>query len=144
MLHGWFKRSTGQPYVEGFVVFPRLGVMGSVRFLVDTGADRTALMPDDCDYIGVSYETLHAEARSVGVGGAMRHFNEPTVIMFDEPGRRVFQYENRTIIAEPNPQTKNLPSLLGRDILDRWRMVYDKPNGKLTFTPRSADRIVRL
>ena len=37
------------------------------------------------------------------------------------------------------PDTLDLPSLLGRDILDRWRMVYDPEMGLLEFEVRSAD-----
>lgn len=31
---------------------------------------------------------------------------------------------------------------LGRDIIDRWRMVYDRTDGVLEFTVRSADAIL--
>jgi hypothetical protein len=31
------------------------------------------------------------------------------------------------------------PSLLGRDVLDRWRMNYDPSRDSLKFTVRSAD-----
>lgn len=102
------------------------------------------MMPTDCRHIGVSYDTLAGESRGVGVGGALRHFSEPSVLMFSEPGKRVFQYESRTMIAEPNSHTENLPSLLGRDILDRWRMVYEPLREILTFTPKKADRIIDL
>ena len=32
-----------------------------------------------------------------------------------------------------------LPSLLGRDVIDRWRMVYDPQTPLLEFSIRSAD-----
>lgn len=41
----------------------------------------------------------------------------------------------------PDPRSYgNLPSILGRDVLRRWRMVYDEPRSVLSFTVRSADR----
>ncbi|MDE2695873.1 MAG: hypothetical protein OXH97_05080 [Chloroflexota bacterium] len=42
-------------------------------------------------------------------------------------------------IAPVQPDTLDLPSLLGREILDRWRMVYDPEIGVLEFDVRSAD-----
>ena len=43
----------------------------------------------------------------------------------------------------PAPQTSQaLPSVLGRDVLQRWRMVYDHQLGELSFTVRQADRTV--
>ena len=45
-------------------------------------------------------------------------------------------------IAEPTTANAIFPSLLGRDVLNRWRMEYDPAYSKLEFTGRSADRTV--
>ena len=42
-------------------------------------------------------------------------------------------------IAPVQTDAFDIPSLLGRDILDRWRMVYDPEMGLLEFEVRSAD-----
>ena len=34
----------------------------------------------------------------------------------------------------------DIPSLLGRDILNRWRMVYDPSIDELSFEVHTADR----
>ena len=42
-------------------------------------------------------------------------------------------------IAQVTAATRTLPSLLGRDVLNRWRMDYDPTRSLLTFTVRTAD-----
>jgi hypothetical protein len=44
MLRGRCSAETGRPILTGYVTIPSLGVSGAVRFLMDTGADKTAIM----------------------------------------------------------------------------------------------------
>jgi hypothetical protein len=48
------------------------------------------------------------------------------------------------LIAAPMPDIMQLPSLLGRDVLDRWKMTYDPGAGRLSFRPRSWDQRLPL
>ena len=65
---------------------------------------------------------------------------ESAVLFFDEPNRNLARaYAVSLIIPEPNAQLGSLPSLLGRDVLDRWYMHYDPSRAKLSFTVRGAD-----
>lgn len=50
----------------------------------------------------------------------------------------VYVYALDIEIAPPSPDALALPSLLGRDILDRWRMVYGPSYGILEFEVRTA------
>ncbi len=45
MLIGRFGHTSGRPYFEARVVLPHLNVAGNVSFLLDTGADKSLLMP---------------------------------------------------------------------------------------------------
>ena len=54
MLKGWFGDTTGRPYIEARIAFPRLRALGLVSFVLDTGADRSLLMPRDCILTGVN------------------------------------------------------------------------------------------
>ena len=139
MLYGRFGDTSGRPYMEGRLLLPRLRLRADVSFVVDTGADRSVLMPLDAQRIGVDFSRLSGEVESVGIGGLVRNYTEQAVLVFNEPSRRLVGYFINLEITSPGPDIEDVPSLLGRDVLDRWRMNYDPGNSRLTFTVRSMD-----
>ena len=58
MLRGRFGDSTGRPYIEGRLIIPRLNIKSDMSFLVDTGADRSLLMPGDGRRLAIDYSKL--------------------------------------------------------------------------------------
>lgn len=139
MIEGRFGNTSGRPYVEGRVYFPRFDLSGDISFLVDTGADASLLNPSDVMRMGVDLDLLEGAAESVGLGGAIQCFVEPAWVIFTADDGTAYIYEVGLEIAPAQPDTLDLPSLLGREILDRWRMVYDPTVGELEFEVRSAD-----
>src|SRR5262245_48262631 len=125
MLTGRFGDTSGAPYIEARVSFPRLGLRGLVSFLVDTGADGTVLMPIDSLKLGVDFGSLRNPTSSQGVGGIAHGFNERVVLSFSDR-RHVFSYVLRIEVLAPAAHNMRLPSLLGRDILDQWRCIIDR------------------
>lgn len=144
MLRGRFGDTTGRPYIEGRLIVPGQGLSSNLSFLVDTGADRTMLMPADARQMGLDYGRLTRRTESVGIGGTSLNFVEQATLVFLEPERFLHVYFIDIRIAAPSPEIMDLPSLLGRDVLDRWRMTYDPEKGLLTFRVRSADQRIRI
>ena len=73
------------------------------------------------------------------------HSAEPAAVLFTDPGRAAYIYKIDLAIADPStPDIDDLPSLLGRDVLDNWRMVYVPLKNGLTFTVLSADLTIDL
>ena len=145
MLHGRYGDTSGRPYLEGRLFLPRLGIQGDISFLVDTGADRTLLMVDDAQLLGIDYSKLKlSKQSSVGIGGVARHFVERGIVVFAEPGRYLYAYEIQIAIAQPEKSLKRVPSLLGRDIISRWQMIYAPRRSNLRFTVLSSDLKVRI
>ncbi|MDE2695872.1 MAG: hypothetical protein OXH97_05075 [Chloroflexota bacterium] len=68
MIDGRFGDTSGRPYVEGRVYFPRFDLEGDISFLVDTGADASLLNPGDVARIGVDVDLLEGRAESFGLG----------------------------------------------------------------------------
>ncbi|GEM_PF-6635547 len=66
-LIGQFEHATGQPHLEGRLILPRLNIRAKISFLVDTGADRTLLMPQDSLDMRLDYNQLAASAVSIGI-----------------------------------------------------------------------------
>ncbi len=107
-----------------------------MSFLVDTGADTTLLMPADSRKLGVNFGTLRNPTVSQGVGGLARGFTEQTVLGFSD-GRYVYSYLLDLELSASTKENQRLPSLLGRDVLNRWRMVADYTKRQITFSPRT-------
>ncbi len=136
MLQGRFGNTSGAPYLEGRVSFPRLRLTGLVSFLVDTGADGTVLMPADSKKIGIDFRFLRNPTTSEGIGGAAQGFNEAVILSFSDRSY-IYSYLLNIEISAPTKHNHRFPSLLGRDVLKHWRFVMDATQGQVTFTPRT-------
>lgn len=146
MIRGEFGPA-GQPFVEGYLTLPRFGIARNITFLVDTGAYASCIHPRDGTLAGISFDQLENPVTSDSVGGPATYFRERAVLEFvDGDAREIRSYEVDVLIAKPAADPMHsitrLPSLLGRDIIDRWRMVYDRTEGVLEFTVRSADVVL--
>lgn len=146
MIAGEFGPN-GRPFVEGYLHLPRFGITRDMTFLIDTGADATCIHPRDGRPAGIPFDQLRDDIVSRGVGGQATYFREPAILEFvDGEARTVHSYEVAVNIAKPgeraNDAINTIYSLLGRDIIDRWRMVYDRTEGILKFTVRSADSVL--
>lgn len=140
MLRGYFDRLTGLPSLPGRLIVPGMNFFGDLRFLVDTGAETSLLAPGDGENFFGDYSRLGRRGMSQGTAGTIDTFVERAHFAFTHvDGMSKFVYEVDIRILSPTPGLAGLPSLIGRDILDRWRMVYDPVNSELTFDVHSAD-----
>ena len=138
MLTGRFGDTSGRPYFEGLVLLPRLRLNGHVWFIFDTGADTSLLMPMDARRIGISFSDLQESEKTLGIGGASVNYSERALLAF-EGDNQLYGYEIELKICQPSDEILTIPSLLGRDIIDRWRVTYDKPNLRLVADVATAD-----
>ena len=111
--------------MEGHVLLPRLGRSGNVSFVFDTGADTSLLMPLDTQRMGIDHAMFENEASTLGIGGASENFVESAYLAFVGDDA-LYGYEIELHICKPADELMTLPSLLGRDIIDRWRVTYDR------------------
>ena len=145
MLRGRYGNSTGRPYIAGRLVIPRLNLRSDISFLVDTGADSTVLLVDDAARMKLDYGKLKpAGQETVGIGGKARHHIEPAIVTFEEAGRVLHVYEIDLAIVPYQRNLRRVPSLLGRNILDRWQMSYKPSNDRLVFKVISADHTIKV
>lgn len=140
MLHGRFGESSGRPYVSARVFIPRLELAGNVSFIFDTGADSSVLMPADASTLGVDYDLLSNPFQSFGIGGSAPTYKERARLAFaDDNGRTLYGYDIQLLIHHPTADAMRVPSLLGRNIIDRWRVIYDKSVSELVADVVSSD-----
>ncbi|MDE2822548.1 MAG: hypothetical protein OXK79_03475 [Chloroflexota bacterium] len=124
--------------MEGHVLLPRLGKNGNVSFIFDTGADTSLLMPLDGQRMGIDYGRFQKEETSLGIGGTSDNYIESAYLAFvgDEA---LFGYEIELRVCKPSKDLMTIPSLLGRDIIDQWRVTYDKSALELLAEVISSD-----
>ena len=140
MLHGRFGESSGRPYVSARVFIPKLGLAGNVSFIFDTGADSSVLMPADALTIGVDYSLLSNPFESFGIGGSAPTYVERARVAFaDSNAHLIYGYDIELLIHHPTDNAMRVPSLLGRNIIDRWRVTYDKSVAELVAEVVSSD-----
>jgi hypothetical protein len=78
---------------------------------------------------------------SEGIGGESEGFNERAVLTFSDK-RFIYSYVLKVEISKPTRRNLRFPSLLGRDLLDRWRFVMD-PTRDLVPPSGSRDSALR-
>lgn len=139
MIVGRFGATSGRPYVEGRLTLRRFRISADVSFILDTGADMTVLMPADASRLGVDFAKLDTPCQSQGIGGYSSDFLERALITFLDSSGSLFTFGIDLVISTPSPDIMTVPSLLGRNVIDRWRVVYDPTDGRLEAEVRSFD-----
>jgi hypothetical protein len=96
-------------------------------------------MPADAARLSLDYSKLTQTAISTGIGGQSSDFVAPAMIAFSAPGTPLFLYQVYLRIMRKTEHNEDIPSLLGRDIIGRWRIVFDKPHNVVSADVISAD-----
>jgi len=60
-----------------------------------------------------------------GVGGIVHCYPERAILAFTDPDVVLYAYDINIDIMQDDRDMEQLPSLLGRDILSRWKITYD-------------------
>jgi hypothetical protein len=141
-VSGRYGNTSHAPYVDAFVLIPSIGLRGNVSFLLDTGADCTVLAEVDARRLGMDYAALAHPMRSFGIGGASNDFQEPAVLgIADGPALHLFAIS--LIVKSPDPNLITMPSLLGRDVINRMRITLEHAANNCHIEIVNSDAIVR-
>ena len=124
--------SGGEALIETLVSTE--GMQGTVRFLIDTGADVSILGPDDSLAVlgsavfSIDFASDPRSIRVMGIGGGARHVVRDAVLtLYSTEGER-HSLTMPILIAEPapprlaEPGPPQPPSVLGRDFLRRFHL----------------------
>ena len=158
MLRGYFHGPSATPILKGHVHLPSLDDWAFPRFIVDTGATTTSIHPV---WLTMIFHRPLTMLRKYGTatintfgGGESPIFLMPGDVSFRERGRQ-HTYHIEVGVLDPGPELvpagetllsmwQRFPPILGRDILQHWRMRYDLKREKLEFDVLKADETKRL
>jgi hypothetical protein len=129
------KVEAGRPQVQATIRIPRLRLQSEITFLVDTGSTTTLIHPRDWEALGVLDSDFAGSemVRSTGIGGRTENPIEVCdLFLHHEDGFWDRLYLNLRF-ARPTQTNKRLPSLLGRDIIANYRLVFESTSGLLSL-----------
>ena len=141
-IRGYYKswpNPLSAPYAEVRVELPRLGTFDKIEFLIDTGSDVTCLHPSDAGKLGLSLDRIRPgdSVGFTGVGGSLEYRQEDAILYFADQDGSVLRFFC-DIHFSLHPATERLPSLLGRDFLNRCSLLADYPENRALITPANV------
>jgi len=139
MIRGFLNRGyePPAPFVKVFLTSKNLGVREFLDLHIDTGASSTIILDKDFRYLRLDVKSLKKAKRKIGgIGGLIDSYviEDATMIFKTEEG--VLHEEKLALLVGIHKLDKliederrlimKLPSLLGRDILRKFRLTYDE------------------
>jgi hypothetical protein len=142
-IRGWFS-SDGEPFIGAEVFLPSLGIRSQIKFVLDSGSDETSLGRNDLGRLGIDLEGLErVRWGAVGVGGLVDIYRLPDVhLIFRTEGGKPHSVHLDNIsgreVESRNEEEREilsaLPSVLGRDVIDRFCMIMCRQRGLVILT----------
>jgi len=127
-------------YVVAVLESKLLGIRETVEFLVDTGASRTTICDKDAIKLGIDFSMLEKLGEGMlGVGGVVNTYvlkDVKLVFRREDERSHVESFERIYVLkhAVLDEKILRLPSILGRDMLNKYLFVYDNKRGKVFVT----------
>lgn len=111
-----------------------------VEFPIDTGASRTTLHPRDAlrgagiPEVLLRQPEMWPQSSSLrGIGGGAVYFPVPATHAFTQTDGQELTIEGRIEVAQLNAGNSQIPSLLGGDILQHFKVTMDWPSRSVTL-----------
>lgn len=145
-IHAFFKDNA--PFIDGHIISSSQGIDETIRFLIDTGASHTTILDKDAIRLNINYHHLTPHKYNVsGVGGIVETFIIKDTILYlkstDSPLAKssikltlpilVLRHPLHQMKEEEKIRILRLPSLLGRDVINREKLVYNYRDKKIFF-----------
>ena len=117
-----------------------LGMRETIEFLVDTGASRTTICDKDAIRLGIDFGKLEKLGEGMlGIGGVVDTYvlkDVKLVFRREDEKSHVQNFERIYVLKHVvlDERIMRIPSILGRDILNKYALVYDKRHEKAYIT----------
>lgn len=132
------------PFLRAFLICEKLGIKDYIIFLVDTGATSTNILDRDAIRLRIDYSKLkRVKDGTTGIGGVVDTYILPQVKLYFRAADGSLHEEKLKELSvlrhvpkdrKEEEHIKRLPSLLGRDFLNRYKVILDRSNDRVTLT----------
>ncbi|MEM2173230.1 MAG: retropepsin-like aspartic protease [Thermoproteota archaeon] len=122
------------PFLIAVIVLHELNVEARLPLLLDTGASNTVVPWGDIKRIGIDVSSLKPERKFSGLGGLVEAKPITSTINFrSEKGELVEEKAKVYVVTSAcvHPKLDLLPSILGRDIINKYALNYNYENGEV-------------
>ena len=132
------------PTIRALVRIPNIGSQ-HVSLLIDTGASTTALLDLDAMRFGISLDyarnnLLQPSRKIIGIGGAAETFVIPGTeltfraednVIIETTDLYIVLHDPKRLGLENYERVLLLPSILGRDVINKYKLVYQAPTHEI-------------
>ena len=138
-IYGHFKTSEAA-YVDATLLLPELELKSGIEFLIDTGAARTVIMEKDSEKLAIDYNKLSKSTIGlIGIGGVIETYeakNASLHFIVKTGEEHAINIDRLRIARIPKrgPMIPSMPSIIGRDILNKYKLEYDRRNDSVFIT----------
>ena len=130
------------PFLRATVESKTLKIRKPIHFHIDTGASATTMLDKDTLYLGINARKLKKAERKIGgLGGLIDTFViEDAALFFSAENGEIIKEKLRLLVgthdlpklsSEEKSLIMRMPSLLGRDIIYRYRLLCDKNRNEI-------------
>ncbi|MCD5384168.1 retroviral-like aspartic protease family protein, partial [candidate division WOR-3 bacterium] len=141
-IYGFFRDDIG--FIRAHISSSVFEIDENVAFLVDTGASKTVLLDKDALLLNIDYNELRKFNRNLsGIGGSVETYiiddmvfcfkSDKGKIEFNSP-IFVLRHDLEKLSRDERVKILSIPSILGRDIIEKFRLIYDIKMEDLIFT----------
>ncbi|MGB9684361.1 MAG: aspartyl protease family protein, partial [Candidatus Bathyarchaeales archaeon] len=119
-------------YVVAILESKDLGINETIEFLVDTGASRTTICDKDALRLGIDFGELERLSEGMlGIGGLVDTYVMKNIKLTfrRENGKSHIENMERVYVLKHailDERIMRIPSILGRDVLNKYALIYDK------------------
>jgi len=119
-------------YVVAVLECEALRIRDTVEFLVDTGASRTTICDKDVVRLGIDFNMLERLSEGMlGIGGLVDTYvleNVKLTFRREDEESHVENFDRIYVLkhAVLDERIMRIPSILGRDMLNKHALIYDK------------------
>ena len=122
------------PFIVAAINIQKLNIKATIPFLIDTGASNTMILWGDLERLGININKIKPQRDFSGLGGLIKATPlNSTITFITESGEAIKENLKIYIVASkcPHPKLKLLPSIMGRDLINKYKLIYNHNNKEL-------------
>jgi hypothetical protein len=126
------------PFIKVLLILKKLNIQKFLNLCIDTGASSTIILDKDIRYLRLNLKDLKKAEKNIGgIGGIIdTYIIEDAKIIFkteEELNLLVGVHRMDKLTEQEKKIITKLPSLLGRDIIEKFKFTFRKKENLVLF-----------